>query len=247
MSESLGVQEARRRLPELLSRAEAGEQLVINRNGQPVAALVPLFQRQVPQRRRLLELRGSGRGYWPHDGAWPHDKASAPAPSRPWDPHLLPLGSLIGFEASALIGFLQGTAPRRGLLSRLLEGIAQGFWRGQISSVSLMRLLEGPLSQGHEGRALSYRQVFADVQAWQVVAADAAVAEAAARLRRVQPAAGGLSAMPALELACAISAGAAVLVSNDDQLLDCHPLLDAIDLPLVSGSRHARSSPPSST
>lgn len=227
MSESLGVQEARRRLPELLSRAEAGEQLVINRNGQPVAALVPLHQRQVPQRRRLLELRGSGRGYWPQG------QTSAPAPGRPWDPHLLPHGALIGFEASALIGFLQGTAPRHGLLSRLLEGIASGFWRGQISSVSLMRLLEGPLSQGHEGRALSYRQVFADVQAWQVVAADAAVAEAAARLRREPAAAGGLSAMAALELACAISAGAALLLSNDGQLLQRRPPLDAIELPIL--------------
>ncbi|MCP9886979.1 type II toxin-antitoxin system prevent-host-death family antitoxin [Cyanobium sp. ATX 6A2] len=148
MSESLGVQEARRRLPELLSRAEAGEQLVINRNGQPVAALVPLFQRQVPQRRRLLELRGSGRGYWPHDGAWPHDKASAPAPSRPWDPHLLPHGALIGFEASALIGFLQGTAPRRGLLSRLLEGIAQGFWRALEQPHQADAAARGPAQPG---------------------------------------------------------------------------------------------------
>lgn len=71
-----------------------------------------------------------------------------------------------------------------------------------------MRLLEGPLSQGHETRAQSYRQVFADIQAWQVVAVDAAVAEAA------------------------------VLVSNDAELLGCRRVLDAIDMPVVPGSGH---------
>ncbi|MCU0530352.1 MAG: type II toxin-antitoxin system prevent-host-death family antitoxin [Cyanobium sp. Prado107] len=237
MSESLGVQEARRRLPELLSRAEAGEQLVINRHGQPVAALVPLYQRQVPQRRRLLELRGSGRGYWPDSAAAP------PASGSPFDPHQLAHGALIGFEASALLAFLSGAADKGGLLTQLLEGIGRGFWRGQISSLCLMRLLEGPLSRGHEGRAQSYRQVFADGQAWQVVAVDGAVAEAAARLRRpqpwatqppgTQPSGGHLSAGAALELAAAIQAGAAVLVSDDAELLHGRALLPALDLPVV--------------
>ncbi|TVS05800.1 MAG: type II toxin-antitoxin system prevent-host-death family antitoxin [Cyanobium sp. PLM2.Bin73] len=239
MPESLGVQDARRRLPELLRRAEAGEQLVINRNGEPVAALVPLHQRHVPQRRRLLGLRGTGRGYWSQasgnrQSAQDHQGDTSP----PLDLHHLPYGALIGFEASALIDFLKGTAGSGGFTSRLLGGIARGYWRGQISSLSLMRLLEGPLSQGHETRAQSYRQVFADVQAWQVVAVDAAVAEAAARLRQRPAAVGELSAAAALELAAAISARAAVLVSNDAEVLDCHLVLDAIDMPVVPGSGH---------
>jgi len=239
MSESLGVQDARRRLPELLRRAEAGEQLVINRNGQPVAALVPLHQRQVPQRRRLLGLQGTGRGYWSQTSGNRQPARQDPsATSPPLDLHHLPYGALIGFEASALITFLQGTAGSGGFTSRLLGGIARGYWRGQISSLSLMRLLEGPLSHGHETRAQSYRQVFADIQAWQVVAVDAAVAEAAARLRQRPGAVGGLSAAAALELAAAISAGAAVLVSNDAEVLACQRVLDAIDLPVLPGSSH---------
>lgn len=197
-------------------------------------------------RRRLLELRGSGRGYWPQalgssqptPQARPDSAAATPVSGSPFDLHQLHRGALIGFEASALIALLSGAADSGGLLTQLLEGIAQGFWRGQISSLCLMRLLEGPLIQGHEGRAQSYRQVFADGQAWQVVAADGAVVEAAARLRRphpcrTQPSGGHLSAGAALELAAAIQAGAAVLVSDDAELLHGRALLPALDLPVV--------------
>ncbi|MFO8237266.1 MAG: hypothetical protein R6U00_03235 [Prochlorococcaceae cyanobacterium] len=60
------------------------------------------------------------------------------------------------------------------------------------------------------------------------------MAEAAARLRRGPPASGGLSTMAALELACAISAGAALMLSNDGQLLQRRPPLDSIALPILS-------------
>lgn len=79
--------------------------------------------------------------------------------------------------------------------SRLLQGIAQGTWPGQIS-------------QGNEAQALRDRQVFADVQTWQVVAVDAAVA------------------------------GAAVLVSNDAEVLGCHRVLDTSAMPVVPGCGH---------
>lgn len=166
MSETLGVQKAWRDLPELLSRAEVGEQLVNNRHGQPVAALVPLDQRQVPQRRLRLGLRGSGRRYWPQalgssrttQRARQVSPAAAATSGRPFDPHRLPQGALIGFKAWALIAFLSGAVEAGGLLARLLEGIAQGYWRGQISSLCLIRRLERPLSHGHEERVQSYRR-----------------------------------------------------------------------------------------
>jgi prevent-host-death family protein len=66
--ETLGSEAARRRLPELLDRAQRGEQTLIQRHGVTVAALVPLDQRQL-SRRSLLSLRGSGRGCWSGDAA----------------------------------------------------------------------------------------------------------------------------------------------------------------------------------
>jgi prevent-host-death family protein len=41
MSEQLNVYEAKTRLSQLLDRVEAGEEIVIARNGRPVARLVP--------------------------------------------------------------------------------------------------------------------------------------------------------------------------------------------------------------
>lgn len=66
--ETLGSEAARRRLPELLDRAERGEQTVIQRHGVPVAAIVPLAQRQ-SRPSSLLNLRGSGKGCWSGDAA----------------------------------------------------------------------------------------------------------------------------------------------------------------------------------
>ena len=68
---TMGVEAARRRLPELLERAAAGERIVIQRHRTPMAALVPLAgrapidpllrQRQIQS---LMALQGSGRGCW---------------------------------------------------------------------------------------------------------------------------------------------------------------------------------------
>ena len=62
--ESLGSEAARRRLPELLHRAEQGESTVINRRGAPVAALVPIDQSPALANPGLLNLRGSGQHCW---------------------------------------------------------------------------------------------------------------------------------------------------------------------------------------
>ena len=62
--ESLGSEAARRRLPELLHRAEQGESTVINRRGTPVAALVPIDQSPALANPGLMNLRGSGQHCW---------------------------------------------------------------------------------------------------------------------------------------------------------------------------------------
>jgi len=58
-----GVEEARRRLPELLERAHRGERVVITRHGRPYATLGEVAP-AIARRPAFSELRGSGRGLW---------------------------------------------------------------------------------------------------------------------------------------------------------------------------------------
>jgi prevent-host-death family protein len=53
----VGMHEAKTQLSKLVERAEAGEDIVIARNGKPVARLVP-----VAGRNSLAEARGALRG-----------------------------------------------------------------------------------------------------------------------------------------------------------------------------------------
>ena len=66
----IGAEAARKRLPELLDRAHAGEVSIIKKRGIPYAALVPLDQRVEPNGGGgLLALRGTGSGLWGADVA----------------------------------------------------------------------------------------------------------------------------------------------------------------------------------
>ena len=56
-AKTLNVAEAKARLSELVQRAADGEEIIIARNGQPLARLVPLAARQV-------RIPGKGAGKW---------------------------------------------------------------------------------------------------------------------------------------------------------------------------------------
>jgi prevent-host-death family protein len=60
----LGAEAARKRFPELLERARAGEQSVITNHRVPIAAIVPLDQRVPEDGEDILTLKGSGAGLW---------------------------------------------------------------------------------------------------------------------------------------------------------------------------------------
>jgi prevent-host-death family protein len=53
----VGMHEAKTKLSQLVERAEAGEEIVIARNGKPVARLVPIVRTS-----SLAEVRGVWRG-----------------------------------------------------------------------------------------------------------------------------------------------------------------------------------------
>jgi prevent-host-death family protein len=54
----VGMHEAKTKLSQLVERAEAGEDVVITRNGKPVARLVPVEQ----PKHSFASLRGKWRG-----------------------------------------------------------------------------------------------------------------------------------------------------------------------------------------
>jgi prevent-host-death family protein len=60
---SLGAEEARTRLPELVERARLGESVLITRRGRACAALVPPDQVRV-RHVAILKLAGTGAGLW---------------------------------------------------------------------------------------------------------------------------------------------------------------------------------------
>jgi prevent-host-death family protein len=64
--DQVNVYEAKTQLSKLLERVEAGEEIVIARNGRPVARLVPTQRAAGGERRRLggLEGRVYYTGHW---------------------------------------------------------------------------------------------------------------------------------------------------------------------------------------
>ncbi len=64
----IGAEAARKRLPELLDRAHAGETSIIKKRGVPYAALVPLDKRiEDGVSGGLLSFVGTGAGLWGTD------------------------------------------------------------------------------------------------------------------------------------------------------------------------------------
>ena len=62
---TVGLEVGRSTLPELASRAHAGEPSLLTRHGKPYAAIVPpdALNKARP-RVRFLALRGTGKGLW---------------------------------------------------------------------------------------------------------------------------------------------------------------------------------------
>lgn len=225
--ESFGVEEARKRLPELLERAASGERLVIRRHKKALAALVslqdtllidPLEEKQAMQ--SLIGLQGSLKRS-PRGADAPNN---APLPTlQRFEPRRLRRGSRICMDGSALMAFLSAQSASARLLEPLFQGIAQGTWQGVISCLSLMEILERAIAGGDEALAQRYRAAFSG---WIQVDVDPELVADATRLRAQEPKLGGLQA---IELATAIRFETAVLVTTDADLAqtELHPVFSA--------------------
>ncbi len=221
----LGADEARKRLPELLKRAEAGEQTLIRRHSKPIAALVPLHQRFTPQRQALASLRGSGHGLW---GQHPQQRPAQPPP-MPTEPTIASVGfrTSMCIDTPALMAYLAGDGRACRDLESWMEAISDGRSRGALSARCLNRLQVGALQAGKPALAERYGAVFGEPSFWTLVPLDAHTAAMAARLE-VQL---DLPPEPAEELACAIASGSLCLLSAD-------PALNALDDSQLPGGLH---------
>ena len=62
---TVGLEEGRSTLPQLASRANAGQPSLLTRHGKPYAAIVsPDTLMKAKPRASFLALRGSGKGLW---------------------------------------------------------------------------------------------------------------------------------------------------------------------------------------
>ena len=62
---TVGIEKGRSTLPQLASRAHAGEPSLLTKHGKPYAAIVsPAMLQKARPRFNFLTLRGSGKGLW---------------------------------------------------------------------------------------------------------------------------------------------------------------------------------------
>ena len=81
----ISVTEAKSRLTDLVRRAEAGDEVVLTRHGQPAARIVPIAQKPSRNEREALldALEGAGKADFGPDAAraadWLYDDHGLPA------------------------------------------------------------------------------------------------------------------------------------------------------------------------
>jgi len=139
---------------------------------------------------------------------------------QPLDPDALPADSLIAIDSAPLVYWLE-EHPRWGAAyAALFEGIAEGRWRGLISSVTLAEVVTGPLGHGREQLAERYEAILGDPANLTLVSLTPAIAMGAARLRARYR----LRLPAAIQLATALHSGAVALVSHDNDFAGCSDL-----------------------
>ncbi len=123
----------------------------------------------------------------------------------------LPEGALVAIDTSALLAYLVGNEAASPVATWLLDGrVGTGANPAVVSALSIAELLVRPFRSGSTAIATAegFLQFFGDIR---VINTDYGVAREAARIR----AATGLGMPDAVLVASAVSAGAAVIATND--------------------------------
>ena len=120
----------------------------------------------------------------------------------------------LGFDTAPVIYFVEAHPRYDALVTAIFQRIAAGVLRGITSVITLTEVLIHPLRQGNPRLGDEYRSLLLTSGDFQTLPIDAAVAEQAADLRARY----GLRTPDALQIATALAAGCAALLTNDARL-----------------------------
>jgi len=114
-------------------------------------------------------------------------------------------------DTAPIIYWLEGHPRLADRFAPVFEAAESGAAQIVISTVTLAEVLAGPLRVGNELLTAQYREALTRSAGWQVLPFDAELAVEAARVRAVYR----LRLPDAIQVATAIRAGAAALVTHD--------------------------------
>jgi len=117
-------------------------------------------------------------------------------------------------DTAPIIYWLEGHPTLAARFAGVFEAAETGEAEIAISTVTLAEVLAGPLRHGDELLAGRYREAMTRATGWRVIALDAETAVEAARIRATYR----LRLPDAIQVATAIRAGAAALVTHDGEL-----------------------------
>ncbi len=121
---------------------------------------------------------------------------------------------VLAVDTAPIIYWLEGHPRLADRFAPIFSAVESGAATIVISTVTLAEVLAGPLRVGNELLTGQYREALTRSSGWQVVAFDAELAVDAARIRAVYR----LRLPDAIQVATAIRAGAAALVTHDRAL-----------------------------
>ena len=121
---------------------------------------------------------------------------------------------VLAVDTAPIIYWLEGHPRLADRFAPVFEGAESGVVQVVISTVTLAEVLAGPLRIGNELLTAQYREALTRSVGWQVMPLDVEMAVEAARIR----AAYRLRLPDAIQVATAIRAGAAALVTHDRAL-----------------------------
>ena len=117
-------------------------------------------------------------------------------------------------DTAPIIYWLEGHPRLADRFAAVFESVESGNATAVISTVTLAEVLAGPLRSGNELLTAQYREALTRSPGWQVTPLDVDLAVEAARVR----AAYRLRLPDAIQVATAIRAGAAALITHDRAL-----------------------------
>ena len=123
-------------------------------------------------------------------------------------------GQIVGLDTAPLIYFIEENPTYLERTDVFFEAMVRGEFRVVTSVVSLLEVLIYPLRQGNTTLAQQYRDILFNEEGLSTIPVSPGIAEAAAQLRAVH----NLRSLDAIQMATAITEGAAFFLTNDARL-----------------------------